>query len=49
MPLSFNNKERGDILKDIEKKVEQKRIGINIVPLCACTVNVPANCDHVCS
>ena len=26
-----------------------RRIDINLVVLCACTINFPADCDHVCS
>lgn len=34
---------------DIINTDDAKRIDINIVPLCGCTINVPANCNHICS
>lgn len=36
-------------MQDIVNTDNTQRVDINLVPLCACTVNVPTNCDHVCS
>ena len=47
--LHINN--GGYVMTDIIQSEGEnaKRIDVNIVPLCGCTINVPADCSQVCS